>query len=201
MWPPDGRRVGSGAVKNKLAAALSATVVILAMGSLSGCGDGGNEELDAWAKTVCDQASAQVKKINDANTHISNTPSDAKPQDVRSADSTAFGQISDAYKALAGIVGKAGDPPVDNGAKLKQDAVNDLNSLSTAYANLRKQVDALPVSDQAKFADGLKSVSDNLSKVSKSGEQALDTLRQGDVGQAMAKQPGCQESGASPAKS
>jgi hypothetical protein len=188
-------------VKNKLAAALSATVVILAMGSLSGCGDDGNEELDAWAKTVCDQASAQVKKINDANTHISNTPSDAKPQDVRSADSTAFGQISDAYKSLAGIVGKAGDPPVDNGGKLKQDAVNDLNSLSTAYANLRKQVDALPVSDQAKFADGLKSVSDNLAKVSKSGEQALDTLRRGDVGQAMAKQPGCQESGASPAKS
>ncbi|MFE0630350.1 small secreted protein [Streptomyces sp. NPDC058864] len=188
-------------MKNKLATALSVTAVILATGSLSGCGDG-NKELDAWAKTVCDQAAAQVKKINDANTHISNTPSNAEPKDVRSADSTAFGQISDAYKALAGIVGKAGDPPVDdNGTKLKQDAVSDLNSLSTAYANLRKQVDALPVSNQAKFADGLKSVSDNLAKVSKSGEQALDTLRRGEVGQAMAKQPGCQDSGAKPSKS
>ena len=67
--------------------------------------------------------------------------------------------------------------------------------------HLRKQVDALPVTDQAKFADGLKSVSDNLAKVSKSGEQALDTLRQGEVGQAMAKQPGCQDSGATPSKS
>ncbi|WP_431950138.1 small secreted protein [Actinacidiphila sp. bgisy167] len=187
-------------MKNKLAAALSVTAVILATGSLSGCGDG-NKELDAWAKKVCDPAAVQVKKINDANTHISNTPSDAKPQEVRDADSTAFGQISDAYKALAGIVGKAGDPPVDNGAKLKQDAVGDLNSLATAYADLRGQVDALPVSDQAKFADGLKSVSDNLAKVSKSGEQALDTLRRGEVGQAMARQPGCQDSTASPSKS
>ncbi|MDX3097524.1 small secreted protein [Streptomyces sp. ME01-24h] len=187
-------------MKNKLATALSVTAVILATGSLSGCGDG-NKELDAWAKTVCDQAAAQVKKINDANTDISNTPSDAKPQEVKSADSAAFGQISDAYKALAGIVGKAGDPPVDNGAGLKKDAVGDLNSLGTAYANLRQQVEALPVSDQAKFADGLKGVSDNLAKVSKSGEQALDTLRRGEVGQAMAKQPGCQDTGASPSKS
>ncbi|MDX3237134.1 small secreted protein [Streptomyces sp. ME03-5709C] len=187
-------------MKNKFATALSVTAVILATGSLSGCGDG-NKELDAWAKTVCDQAAAQVKKINDANTDISNTPSDATPQEVKSADSTAFGQISDAYKALAGIVGKAGDPPVDDGAGLKKDAVGDLNSLGTAYANLRQQVEALPVADQAKFADGLKGVSDNLAKVSKSGEQALDTLRRGEVGQAMARQSGCQDTGASPSKS
>ncbi|MFJ4848950.1 small secreted protein [Streptomyces sp. NPDC088733] len=188
-------------MKKKLAAALPATALILATGTLAGCGDNGNEELDTWAKTVCTQAATQVKQINDANTKISNTPSNGKPIEVRRADSSAFQQISDAYRQLAQIVNKAGDPPVDNGAQLRKDAVGDLDSLSTSYANLRRQMDKIPVNDQAKFADGLKGVSDNLAKVSKSGEQALDTLRKGEVGQAMAKQPGCQESGSAPASS
>jgi hypothetical protein len=186
-------------VTNKFAAALSGAALVLAVGSLSACGDGGNKKLDSWAKTVCDQAATQVNKINDANTAITKVDSAGKPLDVRRADSAAFAQISAAYKSLADIVNKAGDPPVDNGAKLRQDAVADLNTLSTSYASLQKQVDSLNVNDQAKFADGLKSVSDNLAKVSKSGEQALDTLRKGEVGTAMAKQPGCQQGGSASA--
>ncbi|MFE2426630.1 small secreted protein [Streptomyces sp. NPDC059373] len=186
---------------NKFAAALSGAALVLAMGSLSACGDSGNKKLDSWAKTVCDQAATQVKKINDANTAITKVDSGGQPADVQKADAAAFQQISDAYKSLASIVDKAGDPPVDNGATLKTDAVSDLNKLSTSYTDLKKQVDALNTKDQAKFADGLKSVSDNLGKVSKSGEQALDTLRKGEVGTAMAKQPGCQQGSASPSAS
>lgn len=180
---------------NKFAAALSGAALVLAVGSLSACGDDGNKELDTWAKTVCDQAATQVKKINDANTAITKVDSAGKPADVQKADAAAFQQISDAYRSLASIVDKAGDPPVDKGATLQKDAVSDLTKLSTSYADLKKQVDALNTKDQAKFADGLKTVSDNLGKVSKSGEQALDTLRKGEVGTAMANQPGCQEGG------
>jgi hypothetical protein len=188
-------------VTNKFAAALSGAALVLAMGSLSACGDSGNKKLDSWAKTVCDQAATQVKKINDANTAITKVDSGGRPADVQKADAAAFQQISDAYKSLANIVDKAGDPPVNNGATVKTNAVSDLNKLAASYADLKKQVDSLNTKDQAKFADGLKSVSDNLGKVSKSGEQALDTLRKGEVGAAMAKQPGCQQGGASPSAS
>lgn len=182
-------------MKKKLAAALSGAALVLAMGSLSGCGNDTNKKLDAWAKTVCDQTSVQIKKINDANTAITHVDSGGKPADVQKADAAAFQTISDAYKALGGIVSQAGDPPVDNGAKLRTDAVGDLNNLSTSYSDLKKQIDALDTKDQAKFADGLQTVSDNLGKVSKSGEQALDALRKGQVGTAMAKQQGCQNGG------
>jgi hypothetical protein len=182
-------------VTNKFTAALTGAALVLALGSLSACGDDGNKELDSWAKTVCDQAAAQVTKINDANTAITKVDSAGKPLDVRRADSAAFAQIAAAYASLAGIVNQAGDPPVDKGAALKKGAVSDLTKLSVSYVALQKQVDALNIADQAKFAAGLKLVSESLAKVSKSGEQALDTLRQGELGTAMAKQPGCQQGG------
>jgi len=182
-------------VTNKFTAALTGAALVLALGSLSACGDDGNKELDSWAKTVCDQAAAQVTKINDANTAITKVDSGGKPLDVRRADSAAFAQIAAAYASLASIVNQAGDPPVDKGAALKKGAVSDLTKLSVSYVALQKQVDALNIADQAKFAAGLKVVSESLAKVSKSGEQALDTLRQGELGTAMAKQPGCQQGG------
>jgi hypothetical protein len=182
-------------VTNKFTAALTGAALVLTLGSLSACSDDSNKELDSWAKTVCDQAAAQVTKITDANTAITKVDSAGKPLDVRRADSAAFAQIAAAYAALSGIVNQAGDPPVDKGAALKKGAVSDLTKLSVSYAALQKQVDALNIADQAKFAAGLKTVSESLAKVSKSGEQALDTLRQGELGTAMAKQPGCQQGG------
>jgi hypothetical protein len=183
-------------VKTKLAAALSGAALIVITGSLAGCGSDTNEKLNAWAKTVCDQASAQVKKINAANVAITQVDSGGTPADVQSADAAAFQQISDAYKALAGIVSTAGDPPVDKGKALRAGTVSDLNRLAASYAELKQQVDALDTKDQANFADGLQTVSDHLGKVSKTGGQALNTLRQGEVGKAMAGQTGCQSTGA-----
>jgi hypothetical protein len=183
-------------VKTKLTAALSGAALIVTMGSLAGCGDG-NEKLRSWAKSVCDSASVQVKKINAANTAISQVDSGGNPADIEKADAAAFQEISDAYKALGVIVGRAGDPPVEKGgAALRTGSVNDLNQLSEAYADLKKQIDALDTKDQGKFADGLQAVSDNLGKVSTSGERALDMLRKGEVGRAMAEQPGCRNAGA-----
>lgn len=52
-------------------------------------------------------------------------------------------------------------------------------------------MEELDTKDQAKFADGLKDIATELNKLSKSGSNALKTLEEGDVGQAMAKQPSC----------
>jgi hypothetical protein len=94
-------------------------------------------------------------------------------------------------------VNTAGAPDVDNGAKKQQDAVKELNGISTSYATLKKQVDALDTKDQAKFADGLKGIATSLDKLSTSGNDALKTLEEGDVGKAMTKQVACKSASAS----
>jgi hypothetical protein len=178
-------------VNTKHSAALSVAALLLA---LPGCSsDDSGKKMDDWAKGVCDQAQTQVQKIDAANTSISNVNSSGSPQAVKSADSAAFQSISDAYKSLAQTVDKAGPAPNGSeGEKFQQNAVSVFTTLSSQYAALKKQVDGLNTSDQAKFADGLKGVASSLSQTTANGEKALNTLREGDAGKALAKQPGCQ---------
>ncbi|MBT2507034.1 small secreted protein [Streptomyces sp. ISL-98] len=181
-------------MNKKFAAALSGGAVLAMAMTLSGCGDDEDDKVDDWAKTVCDQVQPQLKKISDANASIQKQTADnSKPVDVQRTDSAAFQQISDAYKAMGSAVDKAGAPPVEGGETTQKDAVKELNASSAAYADLRRQVDALNTKDQAKFADGLKGIADELDKISKSGDEALQKLQSGEVGEAMAKQPGCQK--------
>jgi hypothetical protein len=183
---------GTNPVKKKLVAALSGGAALLM--ALSGCSDDSDSKVNDWAKKVCDQVQPQLTKIAAANTSIQQaTSSSSKPADVQKTDSAAFQSISDAYKALGGAVNGAGVPPVDNGAKIQQEAAKELNSTSAAYAGLTKKVDALDVKDQAKFAQGLNGVADQLDTLGKSGDQALQRLQSGEVGKAMAKQPGCRK--------
>ncbi|MFH9061643.1 small secreted protein [Streptomyces coeruleorubidus] len=180
---------GTKPVNKKLAAALSGGAVLVL--ALSGCGDD-NEKLDSWAKQVCDAVQPQAKKIESANASIQKETSDnSKPEDVQKTDAKAFQDMSDAYKAIGAAVTKAGAPDVENGEKKQQDAVKELNTISTSYASLKKQVDALDTKDQGKFADGLKDIATELDKLGKSGNDALRTLEEGEVGQAMARQDSC----------
>ncbi|WP_019888304.1 hypothetical protein [Streptomyces purpureus] len=191
-------------MNKKLAAALSGGAVLVL--ALSGCGDDGDEnKVDAWAKTVCDQAKPQIQKRADAQQIIISTAADGKPADIQAADSKAFQDIADADRALAKSIESAGAPPVDNGDKLQQDAVKELNATALAYEGLKKQVDALDPANQQKFADGLQGVADGLKKIEKMDQDALAKLQSGEVGQAMAKQQGCQKAtpsvgGTGPAK-
>jgi hypothetical protein len=188
---------GTNPVNKKLAAALSGGAVLVL--ALSGCGgdDDGDEKLNTWAKQVCDAVQPQAKKIEAANAAIKKEASDnSTPEEVQRADSQAFQDMSDAYKAIGAAVTKAGAPDVENGEKKQQDAVKELNAISASYASLKKQVDGLNTKDQAKFADGLKDVASELDKLSKSGNDALTNLEEGEVGQAMAKQKSCQRASA-----
>ncbi|GAA1154422.1 hypothetical protein GCM10009654_07470 [Streptomyces hebeiensis] len=180
-------------MNKKLVAALSGGAVVLM--ALSGCGgDDSETKTNDWAKKVCDQVQPQLTKIADANTSIQQATSDSsKPADVQKTDSAAFQSISDAYKSLGTAVNGAGAPPVVDGEQTQQEAVKELNATSASYAGLKQKVDALDTKDQASFADGLKGVADELDKLSKNGDQALQKLQSGDVGKAMAKQPGCQK--------
>jgi hypothetical protein len=188
---------GTNPVNKKLAAALSGGAVLVL--ALSGCSsDNGNDKLDAWAKQVCDGVQPQAKKIADANAAIQKQTSDnSAPADVQKTDAQAFQDMSDAYKAIGAAVQNAGAPDVDGGAKKQKDAVKELNDISASYASLKTQVDKLETKDQAKFADGLKDIATSLDKLSKSGNDALKTLEEGDVGKAMAKQESCKSASSS----
>lgn len=184
---------GTNPVNKKLAAALSGGVVLVL--ALSGCiNDDGNDKLDAWAKQVCDAVQPQAKKVEAANTQIQKVTSDnSTPSEVRTTDSKAFQDMADAYKAIGAAVDKAGAPDVESGAAKQRDAVNELNSIAGSYAGLKKQVDKLDTKNQGKFADGLKQVAAELEKLSKSGNDALKKLEEGEVGKAMAKQESCKK--------
>jgi hypothetical protein len=188
---------GTKPVNKKLAAALSGGAVLVL--ALSGCtGDDGNEELDAWAKQVCDELRVQAKTIKAANAAIQEETSDnSTPAEVQQADSKAFQDIADAYKAIGGVITKAGPPNVEDGKKKQRDAVKELNAISASYGSLKKQVDALNTKDQAKFAAGLKDVAAEMKKLGKTGSDALKALEEGEVGQAMAKQQSCKSASAS----
>ncbi|MER7517262.1 small secreted protein [Streptomyces sp. NPDC126499] len=177
-------------MNKKLAAALSGGAVLVLV--LSGCGDDEGDKVNDWAKTFCDQAQPQIQKRANANQLIISTAADSKPATIQAADSKAFQDIADADRALAKAVESAGAPPVANGEKIQQDAIKELNATAVAYDGLKKQVDALDTSNQQKFADGLKVVSDNLAKIQNMDQDAVAKLQAGELGQAMAKQPGCQ---------
>ncbi|NEB88418.1 small secreted protein [Streptomyces anulatus] len=183
-------------MNKKLAAALSGGAVLVL--TLSGCSDDSDNKVNDWAKKVCDQVQPQLQKIANANASIQQQTADnSKPADVQKTDSAAFQQISQAYKSLGAAVDSAGPPPVEDGETTQKEAVKELNASSKAYADLKTEVDALDTKDQAKFADGLKGIADELNKISTSGDQALKKLQSGEVGVAMSKQKGCQKPTAS----
>ncbi|MFJ8022171.1 small secreted protein [Streptomyces sp. NPDC096311] len=186
-------------MNKKLTAALSGgAVLVLALSACSSGGSSKDDKLDPWAKQVCDAVQPQVQKIAAANTAIQKETTDqSAPADVQKADSKGFQDISDAYKAMAAAIEKAGPPDVDSGKTKQENAVKELNALSASYADLGKQSDALNTKDQAKFADGLDGVAKQLEKLSKTGTDALKELEAGDVGKAMAKQVSCKSASAS----
>ncbi|WP_435610848.1 small secreted protein, partial [Streptomyces sp. C10-9-1] len=182
-------------MNKKLAAALSGTAVLVLV--LSGCGDDSEEKVNDWAKKVCDAAEPQIQKRADAQQAIISTAADGEPADIQAADSKAFADIAAADNALAKAVRDAGVPPVENGEQLQNDAVKELEATAAEYLKLKDQIDGLNPDDQQKFADGLQGVADGLKKIETMDQEALNKLQSGELGAAMAKQPGCQRADAS----
>ncbi|MEU3046509.1 small secreted protein [Streptomyces sp. NPDC006984] len=182
-------------MNKKLAAALSGTAVLVLV--LSGCGDDSEEKVNDWAKKVCDAAEPQIQKRADAQQAIISTAADGEPADIQAADSKAFADIAAADNALAKAVRDAGVPPVENGEQLQNDAVKELEATAAEYLKLKDQIDGLNPDDQQKFADGLQGVADGLKKIETMDQEALNKLQSGELGAAMAKQPGCQRDEAS----
>lgn len=177
---------------NKKLAVLSGCAALLL--TLSACGgDDNDEETEAWARSVCNQIRPQVEQIQSATTAITEaSEGDRDPEEVQETDSTAFQDISEAYRSIAQAVDDAGDPPVDDGEQLRREAVRELGGISDSYNELKETIDGLDTSDQAEFADGLTQIADQLAELGESGDDALNELQEGELGEAMARQRGCQ---------
>ncbi|MFD7259888.1 small secreted protein [Streptomyces sp. NPDC059874] len=185
-------------MNKKLAAALSGGAVLMLV--LSGCGgDDGDEKANAWAKKVCDQWQPELKKIEAANADIKRVATESsKPEDVQKTDSAAFGTMSESYKTMGTALQGAGVPPVKDGQKTLDNAVQGFESTSKGYADLKTKMDALDPKDQTKFAEGLKELAGGLEEATKGGKDALSELNAGGLDKAMNSQKGCQVAAPSP---
>lgn len=188
---------GTDPVNKKLAAALSGGAVLAVALTACSSGEKDNKDLDAWAAKVCTSVPAQQAKIEAAFDALAKAAKDGPPAELQKTDSKAFQDLSDGFKARATTINNAGAPPgVEDGKTKQQDAVRKLTVLSASYADLKKQVDALDTKNQSKFAAGLDDVSERMKQVSvqyKGAVAALQKLEDGDVKEAVAKQPGCKK--------
>ncbi|WP_226961807.1 MULTISPECIES: small secreted protein [Streptomyces] len=181
-------------MKKKLPVALSVVTGCAAMAfTLTACGGDDSGQADEWAQSVCDQVRPQAEAIQRANTAIAEaSEGDLSAEEVQEADAQAFQDISDAYGSFADAVDSAGDPPVDDGAQLREDAVTELRGISEAYGQLRETMDGLDTSDQGAFAEGLQEIAGQLRELGERGDEALNEIQSGELGEAMGRQEGCQ---------
>ncbi|WP_424213045.1 small secreted protein [Streptomyces sp. BI20] len=188
---------------NRLTAALTGGAVLALV--LTGCG-GGDEDAeakkktDAWAKTVCDAWKPEVEKIRKAEEDIKKVSGDAtKPEEVKTADSAAFGNIAAAYKALGAAVTNAGVPPVSSGKSAQTEAVGKFDKTSQGYTALKTRIDALDTKDQAKFAKDLGEIAKGIDPLVTEAKSGFEQLDKAGLSAAMNAQPGCKDT--APAKS
>ncbi|WP_051732373.1 hypothetical protein [Kitasatospora phosalacinea] len=174
---------------------VSALGALLALAAVGCSADDSAEKLDGWAKSVCDAAKDPIAQSRTALADTADVKEGESPADLQKRLSADFASLATTNQQLADAVQKAGAPKIDDGAKVQQDAVNELKQVAQGYLDAQKKLDALAGSDQAKFADGLRSVGDQVQQLSQVSTSALAALQSGDLGDAMKKQPGCKAGG------
>ncbi|WP_165985148.1 small secreted protein [Streptomyces sp. YIM 98790] len=183
-------------MKKKLATGVSGwlSACMLLVLTLTGCSDDSAGKREAWARTFCDLRQPQAEKIAAAHRSIAEVSEreDATPEEVKEVDVQAYQDLSEAYAALSDALGEAGDPPVEDGAQLREDAQGELQALSDAYEGLQSVAEELDTSDRAKFAEGLRELAGKVEELTRSGDAALSELQSGRLGEALAAQPSCQ---------
>lgn len=169
---------------------LAAPAALIALGATA-CSSGNGAKLDAWAKTVCGGLQAPVQQSNTARADTGAVRSGESPKALQARLAADFGTLAAANTSIAQAVQQAGAPATDNGAQTQADAVTELNQAAGGYTKVQQTIQALPSGDQAKFAAGLKGVSDQVQQLAELSTAALQKLQTGDMGTALAKQPGC----------
>ncbi|OKI24490.1 hypothetical protein [Streptomyces sp. CB03911] len=175
---------------NKRLLAVPALGALLAFGAV-GCGGDDSAQLNAWATSVCDSAKEPIAQAQAALADTGQVKEGEGPADLQKRLSDDVARLARTNQQIAEAIDKAGAPKVDKGGNLQKDAVDELNKAAQGYLEVQKKLDGLPNTDQAKFADALRSVGDQVQQLATLSTQAQSKLQSGDLGAAMAKQPGC----------
>ncbi|HJD83054.1 hypothetical protein [Kitasatospora aureofaciens] len=183
---------------NKRLLAVPALGVLLAFGAVGCGGDDNSKQLESWASNVCGAAKDPIAQAQTALADTGQVKTGESPADLQKRLSTDIGRLAKTNQDIGAAIDAAGVPKVDNGAALQKDTVDELKKASDGYLDVQKKLDALPNNDQAKFADGLHSVADQLQQLSSLSTQAQAKLQRGDLGAAMAKQEGCKPTQTTP---
>lgn len=176
--------------------ALPAAGALLAFGAVA-CSDN-SEQLNSWAGSVCSAAKGPIAQAAAALADTGRVSEGEDPDQLRKRLSGDIAVLGQANRQIAAAVDKAGAPEVDHGADLQKQAVGELGEAAAGYQDVQHKVDSLATGDQAKFADGLKSVGDQVQQLAQLSSTAIARLQDGDLGQAIAKQPGCRTASTTP---
>ncbi|MHA6762168.1 small secreted protein [Streptacidiphilus sp. PAMC 29251] len=169
---------------------LAAPAVLVALG-VTACGSGNGPAVDAWAKSVCQGMQSPVQQSNAALADTGAVKPGETPKALQTRLAADFGALATANTQIAQAVQKAGAPKVDNGAQTQADALSELDQAAGGFTKVQQSVLGLSVADQATFAAGLKGVGDQVQRLAELSTSALQKLQTGDLGAALAKQPGC----------
>ncbi|GAA2232492.1 MULTISPECIES: hypothetical protein [Kitasatospora] len=170
---------------------VSALGALLAFGAVGCGGDDNSASLNNWAKNVCDGAQGPIGKSSDALADTGRVKQGEAPVDLQKRLSTDLAVLATANQQLADAINKAGAPKVSDGAKLQQGAVDELKQATQGYLDVQKKLNVLDNADQARFADGLRSIGDQIQRLAQQSTSALKNVQSGDLGVAISKQPGC----------
>ena len=176
---------------------LAIPAVLLAFGATA-CSSDNTKQLDAWAVNLCGGMQSPVEQANAALADTGTVKTGETPAALQTRLAADLGTLATANTQIAQAVQKAGAPDVDNGTKTQASAVTELNQAAAGYTSVQQAVSALPVTDQAKFAAGLKGVGDKVQQLAELSTTALQQLQTGDMGTALSKQSGCRTAPAAP---
>jgi hypothetical protein len=172
-------------------AVAASVAVLVALGTAACGGSASTANLDSWAKSVCGGIAAPIKSVDDAKADTGRIIQGESPADLQKRIAGDMGQLATGNQQIAQAVQAAGAPATNGGAQTQADAVSELNQTAGGYTKVQQTVKALPVNDQARFAAGLRGVSDQIGQLSTQSSAALQTLQTGDLGAALSRQPGC----------
>ncbi|MBB4948304.1 hypothetical protein F4556_003839 [Kitasatospora gansuensis] len=165
---------------------------LLLAGLAVGCGGGSDTAaLDSWSKKVCDSAQSPIAQSQTALADTAKVLPGEAPAELQQRLAADLGVLAATDQQLAEAISKAGAPKIDGGAAVQQGAVDELKKAGQGYLEVQQKLTALPNTEQAKFADGLRSVGDQIQRLAQQSTAALNKLQSGDLGTAIAKQPGC----------
>ncbi|GJF28360.1 hypothetical protein KNE206_10600 [Kitasatospora sp. NE20-6] len=180
---------------NKRLLTVPALGALLAFGPVA-CSDDNTAQLDTWAKSVCDAAKGPIGQSRVALADTEKIIPGEVPVDLQKRLSADLATLAGANNGLADAVAKVGAPKSEDGAASQTSAVNELRQAGQGYQDAQKKLDALTTTDQARFADGLRSVGDQVQQLAQLSTQGLNRLQTGEAGDAMKRQAGCKANAA-----